>query len=443
MNRIRASLTYALNGLVFAALAGVGIWGHHTHWKVPKFSEVAGSVGDGEAQDTALPAGSSDGIPDPVTFDSPEAVRQAGIELAEVVRRPLDHHFTASAVSAYDPRRVAKLSVRVPGHVWSVQSRVGDKVCKGQILAVVDAEEVGRAKAEFLRAGMDCAFKTRHLARLRAASRNGAISDQIVYEAETALNAAHVACFNSQQKLLNLGLPVNFDEKVSISPEELSRQIQFLGIPPELVERTNPRPKTANLIPITAPLDGVVTVADLVVGELVGPDRPQFVVADLRHMVVRLSVRKEDSLALKLGQTVRFHGDGVPTEVEGRVTWIGTEIDEKTRTVQAWAEVGNESGGETRGILRAGMFGSAIVTTAVEPDAILVPTTAVQRLETTPLVFVAAADGCTFLPRRVRLGTASGTRTQILEGVQPGERVAAEGSFILKSELLKDSLVAD
>jgi cobalt-zinc-cadmium efflux system membrane fusion protein len=59
------------------------------------------------------------------------------------------------------------------------------------------------------------------------------------------------------------------------------------------------------------------------------------------------------------------------------------------------------------------------------------------------VVFVALADGTSFEARTVRLGLSRSGISQILAGIAPGERVVTRGSYVLKSELMKDSLVAD
>jgi cobalt-zinc-cadmium efflux system membrane fusion protein len=445
MHRLKS---YLSNALVVLMLGGIALWGHHTHWKLPH------SVAHADAEKTPEPENLTDPSErsqktEEVVFNSPEEVREAGIACTPAAARPIDHQIISNAVVGYDRTRIAQLSVRVPGNVYTCERHIGQAVHRGDILALIDAEEVGRAKAEFLKEAVACTYQTKRVRRLQEAEQRGAISDRTVREAEADLQKASVACFNAQQKLLNLGLPVAFDPDNHARLTELSRQIQFLGLPRPLIERMKPRPQTANLIPIVAPLDGVITAVDLVVGERVTPDRPQFVIADVRHMWVHLSVRREDALDLRLGQPVHFQPDGVAAGVDGQINWIGTEIDEKTRTVQARADVTNTllsaatDSLDAPRLLQTNMFGTAHIQIERHAHAVLVPAAAVQRLDRRTLVFVADSDGCRFVPHTVRLGIAADGFVEILEGVQPGERVVVAGSYVLKSELMKDALVAD
>ncbi|HZT82622.1 MAG TPA: efflux RND transporter periplasmic adaptor subunit, partial [Gemmataceae bacterium] len=233
-------------------------------------------------------------------------------------------------------------------------------------------------------------------------------------------------------------------------PRDLARRLHLLGLPESVTRGTDPPPKTANLIPLKAPFDGVITRQDMVIGERATPDRSELTMADVRTMWVRLSVRKEDADRLALGQPVRFTSDAAPHVAEGKLAWISTAVDEKTRTVQARAVVKNPLAAtappgdvENPRLLRANEYGTARVRVAHLDRAVLVPDKAIQRLmDRTPLVFVALPDGRTFEPRKVELGESRDGFTHVRSGVRAGERVATANSYVLKSELMKDTLVA-
>jgi cobalt-zinc-cadmium efflux system membrane fusion protein len=82
------------------------------------------------------------------------------------------------------------------------------------------------------------------------------------------------------------------------------------------------------------------------------------------------------------------------------------------------------------------MFGTARVRVEERPDAIVVPTKAVQTAGGKHYVFV-ETDPLAFEPRVVDVGIATDDVTELLHGVQIGERVASEGSHVLKSEVVR------
>src|SRR5262249_14959809 len=154
---------------------------------------------------------------------------------------------------------------------------------------------------------------------------------------------------------------------------------------------------SASLIPLTAPFDGMVLGRDVAVGEQVGPSQATFEVADLGRMWVQLDVRLEDAAELRLGQEVTFRSDAAPDRLAGgRITWISTAADEKTRTVRARAEVDNRNG-----LFRANVFGTGRIRVAHRPHAVVVPSDAVQWEGCCHIVFVRAGDA-KFQTRKVR-----------------------------------------
>jgi cobalt-zinc-cadmium efflux system membrane fusion protein len=445
----RATRPYLFTLAVLGVMAALAVWGHHSRWTVPKFGELLGATpaADPGGAAPALKAASATAGDFPVlVFDDRAAVRENGLEFAEVAVRPLEDYVNASAVVDYNQLRLAQLSARVSGHIWSVRTEPGQAVKAGDVLALVDAEEVGKAKADFLQETVAAWHRANYLKRLQGIQ--DAVPARSLHDAETAVKEAELRKFNAGQRLLNLGLPLDLDLRPGQSPDDLARQVQFLGLPQEVIAEVQPRPATANLIALKAPFDGVVVQQDVVIGELIRPDQPQFVIADVRTMWVKLSVRKEDAGRLDYGQRVEFLGEGLTKPVVGPLSWVSTEIDSKTRTVQARCQVDNPVRGRAgKGarpplrLLRANLFGTARVLVARHAAAVVVPDAAVQRMpDLTPVVFVARPDGVSFEPRRVRLGLSREGITHVLDGVRAGERVVTRGSFVLRSELMKDTL---
>src|SRR5439155_387681 len=153
-----------------------------------------------------------------VEFKSPEAVPKAGIDVGLVRKAPLAHTMTAHGSVAYDQTRLAHLSSRVPGTVWRVEKQVGHAVQKGDMLAVLESADVGRAKAEFLQAYGQMQLKSKALERIRSAS--AALPERQLREAEAALAEARIRLFNAQQALLNLGLPLRVEDLAGLPEAE-------------------------------------------------------------------------------------------------------------------------------------------------------------------------------------------------------------------------------
>ena len=262
-------------------------------------------------------------------------------------------------------------------------------------------------------------------------------------EAEAALRLARVQLSGARQTLVNLGLVIDPELLDTLSETELAGRVQFLGLPTGFTTGLVPVRTTSNLLPITAPFDGVVTERTVAVGDLVGEGRPLFVIVDTRQMWLNLNVRQEDAALVVPGRTVRFRSDVGGTETEGEIVWVSTTADEATRTVRARADLANPNGR-----LRASTFGVARVVIREEPAAVMVPDAAVQWDGSCHIVFVRdkhffnKGSPKLFHTRTVRPGVKDDGQTEIVAGVLPGEVVASAGSGVLRAELLKNNLGA-
>lgn len=376
-----------------------------------------------------------------IQFASKEAVDKAGIDVAPAWHAPMVEAVLANGEITYNQTRVARLSTRAPGSVWRVDKNVGDAVKAGDVLALVDAADVGRVKAEFLQAFAQFNLKSKTWDSFQKAWTAGAIPDGKYREAETALSEARIRLLSAQQALINLGFPVAAEELKGLSEDKLASHLQFLGLPETLSASLDPKRTTANLIPVKSPLDGVIVSREVVAGEVVDMSKPLFIIADTDRMWLTLNVRQEDTQHLGLGQPVRFRPDGGVKEVTGAIAWISTAVDEKTRAVKVRADLDNRDGR-----LRANTFGPGRIVLREEKNAVVVPTEAIQWEGDCHIVFVRdrnflRADAPkVFHVRKVRPGARDDKYTEIIAGVLPGEVVATKGSGTLRGELLKNNL---
>jgi membrane fusion protein, heavy metal efflux system len=380
-----------------------------------------------------------------IQFASVEAIEKAGVDIAVVNESPVIEAVTANAEVVYDATRSAKLASRVSGTVLRVTTQVGDRVQKGDVLALVDSADIGQAKAEFLQAIVQLRLKRVDVERLKPLAESGSVAGRQLREAESALEQAKIRLLGAQQALANLGLAVRVADYAELGTDEIAGRIQYLGLPAEVVAQLDELSSTSNLFPLRSPLDGVVVDCKVVPGEVVDTTATIFGVADVRQMWLMLDVRQEDAQYIALGQSVLFRAserNRVP-EITGSISWISTSADDQTRTVKARANLPNASGH-----LRANTFGTGRIVLRKEPHAIVVPSEAIHWDGCCNVVFV--RDKNYFQPdspkffhiRKVRLGVQDGGTTEIIAGLLPGEVIASKNSVVLEAQLLKSNLGA-
>ncbi len=240
-----------------------------------------------------------------IQFASADAVEKVGVDIAIATEKPIIEAVEANGEIVYDETRMAHLSSRVAGTLWRVEKQVGDRVKKGDVLALVDAADVGRAKSKFLQAVAQLKLKQANVERLRPLAGT-VVSGKLFLEAQTAAEEARIAVRGAQEVLVNLGLPADAEEFVGLSTDELAKRMQTLGVPPEILSAVKAPANTANLLPLRSPLDGVVVNRTAVDGEVVATNSTLFDVADTSRLWLNLNVRQEDARYVKYGQPVLF-----------------------------------------------------------------------------------------------------------------------------------------
>lgn len=298
-------LRWTGNVAVLALLLAVVYFGHHYQWQFPKFSEFASqdsSTSDGTVRSPSVPVQAAASHPGnglssmdesiddcsegegarsvqtlkpenrvfdlpAINFASRHEVDRAGIEFSGVELRKMDEFVTANGTVDYDHTRMARLSTRVSGIIWRVEKRVGEPVKKGELLALIDSAEVGRAKAEYLDALVQCKLKEQTFKRL--GSLQDVIAGRRLPQAEADWRASRIRRINAEQSLITMGLPVDLDGASHSFDDQLVLRIHQLGLPQALLESIGSETQSANLLPLVSPLDGVVIRRNVVRGEVV------------------------------------------------------------------------------------------------------------------------------------------------------------------------------
>ena len=373
-----------------------------------------------------------------IQFESLEAFNKSGIDVDVATERPMNEALRINGELGFDQSLVAHLSSRVPGTVFRVFRRLGDSVRAGDVLALVDSLDVGKAKTTLSKSLIHWEHTIRTLENAR--KNMDVIPRQKLREIEHDSEEAELEVVTAQQALINLGFEVPGGLSKQ-DAQQLTRTLQCLGVPEDLCEKLSAKGSmTMNLIPIIAPQDGVIVEMDVVAGEVVRPERSLLTLADLNPMWLTLHVKQEDAERLLLNQKVKFRPDGGVREVAGRLSFVSPSVDEQTRTIKVRAVLDNPTLS-----LKANSFGTGWIVLREESKAITVPLDALQSDGDCQIVFVRDKDFLkkdsfkVFHARQVRVGARSDSHVELLAGVLPGEVIATKGSASLRAELLKSA----
>ena len=299
-----------------------------------------------------------------------------------------------------DEDRTAHVVPRLAGVAEAVPAQLGQRVRRGELLAVIASPHLAEQRSELL-----SAQRRQEAARLAFEREDRLWRERIAAaqdreQAQTALREADIAVAAAQQKLAAVGAGAHAT--------------------------------ALNRLELRAPLDGTIVEKHLTRGEAVKDDASIFTVADLDRVAAEFAVPAQDLAGLRVGQRAVVTSTAFDGRAQGRVAYVGALLGEATRTARARVLLDNP-----QGAWRPGLFVTVQLQGEEEALALAVPADAVQTLDGERVVFKAVAGG--FEAVAVQTGRRDGRLTEVLAGLQPGERVAAKNAFVLKAELGKAS----
>jgi cobalt-zinc-cadmium efflux system membrane fusion protein len=427
----------------FTLLGAIAWWGYIWDWKVPALPELLNPSAAKKNEETGTQSEdkerkNTDNSLPPIQLTSEEKLEAAGIKTGPVKELLIGDYVSAHGHIDFDQNRYAHLSTRASGTAWSVLKQRGDEVKKGDVLALIASPELARLKFDLQQTLVTVQTRQAIYKRLEESGPGTAAKDK--ESAQFALRDARIALSKDHQSLQNLGLNVSLDGLAALNDEQVTARLRTLGIPDTLLQRLDESTLTNNLLPMYAPFDGVVIQRDIVIGEMVDPSKPQFILADLSQLWICMHLRLENVGRLKEGQEVAFHLDGPNEDTPpAKIGWISAEVDDKTRTVAVRANVANPNGR-----LRPGSFGDARILVD-QRKRLIVPNEALQFDvdSKSHLVFVRGESSTEFLPRRVQLGPRHEDFTVVLSGVEAGQTIAVSGTHVLLSEMQRERIGGD
>lgn len=371
--------------------------------------EEKGHDENGHAEKGRDEKGHEDGM---VIHLEPAQIKAANIQVAKVeIRKETAVLEATGQIFAADDGQ-ARVGVRVPGRITSLKASVGQVVKKGQTLAVVESPELGRAKADYVSAAAASRLARENAAREKLLFERK-ISAEVEWrkaEAEAVRSAAELQA--AENRLHALG-------------------VSEAGLPDKVAHFTS-------TFAAVSPIDGVVVERPVTLGEMVNPDKTLFLVMDLSQVWLLVDVFERDIGQIALKQRVKVTVSAYKEEkFEGEVSYIGAVVEPRSRAVKVRIALGNSAGR-----LKPGMFArvSLADTKGDEHEHLFVPVAAVQRTDEGTIVFVPGDGPGEYVPRPVKTGHEAGNSVAIESGLSAGDQVVVSGSFILKSELGKESL---
>lgn len=324
---------------------------------------------------------------------TPERLVPAGIVTETVVLGSLKSEILAQATVAAPPEGQALLTARADGAVARINKRLGDPVGTGETVALIESRDAAAFVAE------------RNAAAARAQAARAAAAREL--------------------RLFNAKITARQDLEAAIAARQTAEAD---------LQRADAAVRSAGItgggryLAVRSPIGGRITKADTQLGAYVSAGAVLFNVSDPRRIQIDAAVPVTDAQRIRPGDQalIELPNGGL---VEARVRSVTPAVDAQSRSATAVLQLTGAPGGLTQGqavrvrITPRGSGGSGIV----------LPEEAVQQIEGRDVVFVQVKGGFQAVP--VSVGSRSGGRAEIREGLRPGQTVVTRGAFVLKSQL--------
>lgn len=422
------------------------------------------------------------------------AVQNAGITVETAGPARLNRVLRLTGEIGLNEERVVHIVPRLDGVVKKVFKDLGDRVTKGELLAVLESRELADAKINYLGATknselaeidleresllfantttlLDLLEQESDLEKVYTELKNLQIGEsreslipayaklklaKSVYEreknlfkkgisseseyllAEEDFKSAEARYIALREKIAYDGPWAVRQKKRTMEMErfnlQTARQKLFaLGLTKKEIQGlTDQEENVFTHHELRSPLEGIIIKKHLTTGEAVNKDDDVFLLADFSDVWVNISIPVKDLKNVKRGQKVLIRDDNLGLKAKGKLSYLDSIVEEKTRMVTGRIVISNPNK-----LWRPGTFVTVELVIEERTVPIAVSMKAIQTIRDWSVVFV--KYGNFFEARPLELGENDGHRVEVLEGLSKGEQYVAHNSFAVKAEIEKSS----
>jgi len=362
---------------------------------------LAGCGGSGEQASKMTSFSTTESAASKAELFSLPPDQMAHIQIYTVAQAPLVHTLRVSGAVAYDNFLTTPVITQVGGPVSRILAMPGQHVRAGDPLLYVASPDYSQTRAAYIKARDAFRLADTFYKRAQDLLAHKAIAEADLEQAESVRAQAEADLQSAEQAIRVLGFT---------NPESVVTS-----------------PPSAEL-PLLAPLAGEVVERLCSPGQLLQAGATQcFTLSDMSKVWILVNIYQKDIAYVHVGQDVAIDNEAYPGEVRGKIEYIAAALDPTTRTLQARIEASNP--GER---LKKDMYVTAEVRAGVIPNAVTIPDAAVLRDDQNmPYVYMQTGNN-QFARRVVTVGESQDGKTQVLSGLQKGDKIVGDGSLFLQ-----------
>jgi RND family efflux transporter MFP subunit len=326
----------------------------------------------------------------PPAATAPETMRNVSVLAVEKSTVPN----LMEAVGTVRAAQSSDLASQMMGTIVEIRVREGDRVRRGQVLAVIDDAQP--------RAALDGATAAAAASeqQLLAANSDLALTESTLKRYQTLYERKSVS-------------PQEFDEVKARQQSAIARRDMTQAEQAQAKAALAQAHTSLDYTQIRSPFDAIVTAKRADAGSLASPGMPILTVEDERRYRLEVSVNENDLRYVRIGQSVPIAIDALNAAIPGKISEIVPAADSSTRSFLVKIDLPEDK------MLRSGLFGRAEFSRGERPS-LLIPRTAVVERGQLQGIFVLDQNKVASL-RYVTLGKPSGSTIEVLAGLQSGE----------------------
>ena len=362
---------------------------------------------------------------------SPEGKEAIGIKTEAVKKSFLNKYIDVTGQVSVAGDKHYDVSLAVSGLVKQVLVQEGDKITKGQLLAVIQSLEATQALQSLLRRKTNIEKEIQVLSnelevkkaaylREKTLVEEGISPKKDLLEANSVYESAKASLAASKK-----------DASVIISSSK--SELDIMGLPLSIVDKALSSGLIDPNISIRSPIDGVLSVRNINPGEAIERSQEIFSVDNLKPIWVNVDIYQDQIPYVKLGQTVKITSSSAE-ELEGKIANIASSIKLDTRTLAVRIVSKNEK--ET---LKPGMMVNAkIVFDKSDKKSIVIPSNALITKSERSIVYLEHGDY--YQSVEIKIGFQDSWELEVIDGLTEGDLIVVQGAEQIYSEsLLKGS----
>lgn len=316
--------------------------------------------------------------------------------------RRIDDQLQLSGEISFDDNKVVKVFPFSSGQVLQVKVSLGDKVSKGQTLAVIKSADVAGNYSDMATAGNDIAIAKKQLDNAESLYKNGIASEREYFEAKE-----------------------NYNKSLAVS-RKLQEQIAING-----GGQTNPN----GTYIVRAPMSGYVVEKKISQGSFIRSDFNDnlFTVGDITDVWVWANVYESDIARVHEGYTVHVTTLAYPDTVfNGVVDKVSQLLDPETKVMKIRVRLPNSSQ-----LLKPEMFANITVENKQGTSATSIPSSAVISHNGKNFVIL-YKNTCDLSIKEIQILKVAGAITYLKSGIDPGDKIISQNQVLLFNALRED-----